>query len=197
MSSPQEVKEHVQKGKQVFALVAMAGAGKSFVASYLRDQRRFPVIRFGDETDRGLAKAGLSLTEDNERTYRENVRKELGMAAYAIKMEPYIDKVLTQSDAVFLDGLYSWEEYLYLKKRYQDIVLISIVSNRKIRYERLSRRDSRPLTNEEAYKRDVSEIEQLKKAGPIAIADYVIENNGTIDELREKIDALLQQLGLV
>ena len=42
------------------------------------------------------------------------LRKELGMAAYAILNRPRIDTALEKSNVV-ADGLYSWEEYLDFK----------------------------------------------------------------------------------
>jgi dephospho-CoA kinase len=180
--------------KQVIALVAMGGAGKSFVASFFRDKYNLPVLRFGDETDRGLAKKNLPPTEENERLYREQLRGELGMAAYALKIEPRIQQALATHNTVILDGLYSWEEYLYLKVKHPQLILVAITSDRAVRYERLTKRGVRPLTKEYAYARDVAEIENLHKGGPIAIADFVIENNGTLEELEEKIKALSQRL---
>lgn len=184
------------KGKNILAIVGMAGSGKSEVIQFAKE-KGFPCIRFGEETDRGLMEAGLPLTEENERVYREKLRKELGMAAYAIKAKPFIDEVLAQGNVVFLDGLYTWEEYLYLRETYRDLLLIAIVANRANRYDHLKKRSTRPLMPKESYERDVAEIEHLNKAPAIAIADYVIENNGTLDELKEKTDALLQRLGLV
>jgi dephospho-CoA kinase len=52
-----------------------------------------------------------------------------------------------------------------------------------IRYPRLAGRPVRPLTAEEAASRDKSEIENLNKGGPIAMADYVIPNEHNLDDL--------------
>jgi hypothetical protein len=38
-------------------------------------------------------------------------------------------------------------------------------------------------------KRDWSEIENLEKGGPIAIADYFIINDGSLEQLHQRIDA--------
>ena len=49
-----------------------------------------------------------------------------------------------------------------------------------IRYKRLESREVRPLTNIESESRDIAEIENIAKAGPIAYADYYILNNGFV-----------------
>ncbi|MCR4393968.1 MAG: AAA family ATPase, partial [Dehalococcoidales bacterium] len=68
---------------KVVAIVGMAGSGKSEVAKIL-ESKGFIRVRFGDITDQEIKKRGLALNEDNERHIREILRKELGMAAYAI-----------------------------------------------------------------------------------------------------------------
>lgn len=183
----------MDKKKKILAIVGMAGSGKSDVARFLAE-KGLPVIRFGQQTDIGLKEKGLPLTEANERAYRVQLRQEVGMDAYAIKAKPSIDEALSQADIVILDGLYSWEEYTYLKREYPQLLLIGVFANRKLRYARLQQRSVRPLEPEAAEKRDIAEIEELHKAGPIALADYVLENNGTVEELKEKTEALLQEL---
>ena len=59
----------------------------------------------------------------------------------------------------------------------EEMIVLSIVVNKKERYLRLENRQIRPLTNIEATKRDITEIENLAKGGPIAYADYYIFNN--------------------
>lgn len=177
------------------AVVGMPGAGKSEAVNILK-QRGFAVIRFGDETDRGLVQQGLPLSAESEKVYREKLRAELGMSAYAQKALPKIEEVQKNSNMIVLDGLYSWEEYLYLKEHFETLQVVGVFANSKTRYERLAKRQIRPLTSAEARKRDIDEIEKLNKGGPIAAADYIIENNGTKEELEKKIDALLQELSL-
>lgn len=184
-----------EKTKRILALVGMSGAGKTVVANLLA-KHGFPFVRFGDETDKGLEEKGLALTEENERHWRQQLRENLGMAAYAIKAKSRIEEMLRTYNVVVLDGLYSWEEYTFLKKEFPTLELICVFAEPQIRYERLVKRKIRPLSIREARQRDIDEIERLNKGGPIAIADYLLENNGTHEELKGKIDALLQQVGL-
>lgn len=176
--------------KIVIALVGMPGAGKSVSCDHYKKQG-FPVLRFGDQTDIGLKELGLPLTEKNERKYREDIRKELGMAAMAIKIEPRVNKAFKESDTVVLDGLYSWEEYTYLTKKFKNLFLICIFARPDIRYERIGKRPVRPLTKKEARSRDIAEIENLNKGGPIAITDFLIKNNKQTDKLFTKLDDTL------
>lgn len=178
---------------KLIAIVGMPGAGKSIAASFFGN-KGLPVLRFGDQTDIGLKELGLPLTEANERSYRENLRRELGMAAMAIKIEPRIQKAREQNNTVVLDGLYSWEEYIFLKERFPSIELLCIYARPETRYERLGRRPVRPLGRKEAEGRDYAEIEYLNKGGPIALADYLIINEGTEEEFCEQLEAYYSSL---
>lgn len=179
----------------IIALVGMPGAGKSVASAHLKD-KGYPILRFGDQTDIGLKEQGLPLTPENEKKYRETLRAELGMKAYAVKIEPRILEALKSATTVVLDGLYSWEEYTYLKSQFPDLVLLAIYATPKLRYQRLSTREIRPLTADQARQRDIAELENLNKGGPIAFADYLITNNASKDELSSQIDQALSFFGI-
>lgn len=180
----------------VIAFVGMPGAGKTEAVIHLQ-RKGIPFVRFGDLTDEGLKKENLSINPVNEQQYRERIRKELGMAAYAIKAEPRIHEILQKGNIVAIDGLYSWEEYKYLKERFPELKVIFIYAEPKIRYERLAKRPIRPLTPDEAKSRDVAEIEKLHKGGSIAIADYLIVNNSSdMGDLHKKLEELFTKLNI-
>ena len=178
---------------KVVAVVGMTGSGKSEVARIFKDGG-FTTVRFGDVTDEEVKKQGLPLNESNERKAREYLRKEHGMAAYAILNRPRIDAALKKSNVV-VDGLYSWEEYLYLKETYNfDFVVVAVWSAPETRYTRLGKRKIRPLTHEEASGRDTAEIENLNKGGPIAMADFTVSNESTLNELKTQVERTIEKL---
>jgi dephospho-CoA kinase len=182
--------------RKVVAIVGMAGSGKSEVASIF-EQNGFSRIRFGDVTDIEIKKNKLELNETNERFFRERLRKELGMAAYAILNRPRIDEALQKTDVV-ADGLYSREEYLDFKSYYaKNFLVVAVFSSPQIRYDRLSKRSLRPLNSQEAASRDRSEIENLNKGGPIAMADYTIQNENKLTDLTLQTEAILKHLRIM
>lgn len=184
------------KNKKLIAVVGMPGAGKSVMAEYLVNQFETTRVRFGDVTDREMDQRGLERNQANERVVRESLRDALGMAAYAIKSEPYIQEALKTNDLVVLDGLYSWEEFLYLKQKYA-VVLICLYARPKIRYQRLLKRKIRSFSSEnEAHERDIAELTHLNKGGPIAIADYLVDNSGEIEKSYQQIDEILEELNV-
>ncbi len=169
----------------VVSIVGMPGAGKSEVARIF-EQSGFTRIRFGELTDREIKRQGLAPGAESERQVRESLRREHGMAAYAKLNRPAIDAALRTGDVV-IDGLYSWEEYLFLKERYgESFRVVAVWAPPRVRYLRLAQRPVRPFTPEEAARRDRTEIENINKGGPIAMADFLIKNSETLAEMTEE-----------
>ena len=178
---------------KVVSIVGMTGAGKSEV-SRVFEENGFTRVRFGDVTDEEIRKRGLELSEKNERYIRELLRKEGGMAAYAKLNLPRIDSALKHSDVV-VDGLYSWEEYTFLKGYYgENFYVVAVWASPRTRYARLTGRANRCLTLEEAVSRDRAELENINKGGPIAMADYTIINESSLESLRKETERIIAGL---
>lgn len=178
--------------RQLIAIIGMPGAGKSEASAFFAE-KGMTILRFGSVIDDGLKEENKTQTPESEKYYREKIRKELGMAGIAIKMLPKIENAIAQND-VILDGLYSWEEYILLKDKFPNLMLLCMYARPEIRYKRLATRKIRPFTLEEAKKRDKDEIEKLNKGGPIAIADYLIKNETTTEDLHEALEAFTKDL---
>lgn len=176
---------------KIVAIVGMCGSGKSIASKYFEDLG-YKNVYFGGVTMEKLKEADLEVTPENEKMMREKLRKELGMGAYAKVLLPRILELSKDYDVV-LDGLYSWSELKILEEEF-DMRTIAIVCDKNLRYDRLSKRDIRPFNNEEAKKRDITEIENIEKAGPIAYADYFIYNNGSMEEYYKRLDEIIKLL---
>lgn len=178
---------------KIIAIVGMCGSGKSVASDYLVE-KGYKKVYFGGVTMEKLKENNMEITPENEKYMREKLREELGMAAYAKILLPRIIEYAEDSDVV-LDGLYSWDEYVVLKDKLGDkLKMIAIIATRSLRYSRLNVRDFRPLTNEEAEKRDIAEIENLAKGGPIAMADYFILNDSTKEDYINSLENILNNI---
>ena len=175
------------------AVVGMCGSGKSVLCDYFC-QLGWSKVYFGGVTMTELKKAGWEVNETNERKMREHLRHTYGMGAFAILLkEEILDKL--QRGNVVLDGLYSWSEYKILKDLLGDnLILLAVVTDCAIRKQRLATRKVRPLTAEEVDNRDLAEIENSEKGGPIAKADHFVVNNGTEAELKAQFDDFIKTL---
>lgn len=164
----------------------MCGSGKSEAVKFFVDSG-YKRVYFGEVVMNEMKRLGLEVNEANERATRENLRKEFGMGAMAVKSLPVIEEFMKHSNVV-IESLYSWEEFRILKDKFGEAFkLITIYTTKDLRYERLLNRPFRPLTNEESKSRDISEIEKLDKGGPIAYTDYLIINDGSLDEMNVEL----------
>ncbi len=94
-----------------------------------------------------------------------------------------------------IDGLYSWEEYTFLKDYYrEDFYVVAVCASPKTRYARLASRPSRCLAPEEAVGRDRAEVENINKGGPIAMADYTIINESSLEDLEKDVRRVTSSL---
>lgn len=175
---------------KIIAVIGMPGSGKSEAVKFFAGNH-YQRVYFGEVVMDEMEKLGLDVNEENERNVRENLRKEFGMGAMAIKSMSKIDS-LVQSSNVVIESLYSWEEFKILKQKYKDsFKLLCIFTTKELRYKRLGDRPFRPLSIIQAESRDYAEIENLDKGGPIALADYNVINDGTIEKLKENLKKYL------
>ena len=89
----------------------------------------------------------------------------------------------------------AWYEYKYLIDKFEDLILICVVTDKKLRYQRVAERKERAFNKEAIIYRDLSEIENLAKGGPIAYADYFILNNGNMDDEINRLKEILKEIG--
>lgn len=188
-NTPQNVK--------LLAIVGMSGSGKSVVVDYLT-KRGFPKIYFGGLLYKEMEKRGIEITPETQGKFREEIRATEGhdwVGRQAVAEAK--DLIAAGQKTIVLDGLYSWTEYKLFKNEFPGcLTVIAVVAPRALRVDRLGRRPERPFTPAEVRARDYSEIEHVEKGGPIAIADYYILNNGTVDDLYAQLSPILTDLGL-
>lgn len=186
--------------KQIVAIVGMPGAGKSEVADFFV-QKGYNYLRLGQLTLDQIKKQELEPTEANERIIRELLRRKHGMAAFAKLNFPKIEEF---KGNVVIDGLYSWEEYLAFKEKYPKMVCLAVYASPETRYSRLKDRAKRhkkdvdlkfrSFSKEETKSRDAAEIEKLHKAGPIAMADFTIVNEGNQQALQDNLEIFFRRI---
>lgn len=189
-----------EKSQIIIAFVGMPGSGKGTCAEYVAEKHNLPIVHFGNMVYDEVQRRGLDNVKD-EKYVREDMRAREGKAVLAKhasrKAKDYFD---AGAQAIVFDGLYSWSEYKYLSHMYGGkLVVIAITAPRRIRYERiLAREDShRKYKNISQIKdRDIAEIENLEKGGPIAFADYTLVNNRTKEELLAELDGILSEIGI-
>lgn len=180
---------------KIVAFVGLAGAGKSTAVEYFAE-KGYPKVYFGGIILKAMEDAGIERTSENQQKFREEIREKEGKDFVAKQIIEQIENLANSGQhRVIADGLYTWTEYQALKSAFPgELEVVAIVAPRHLRYHHLTERAERPLTATEAHDRDITEIEHLEKGGPIAIADHYIINDGSTDDLHQKLDRLIEEL---
>lgn len=182
---------------QLIAVVGMSGSGKSIAVEYLTELG-YPKVHLGNMIYQEMAKRGIERTSDgkSEKAFREMIRKTEGqdwVVRQAIAETK--DLIAAGQKQIVIDGIYSWTEYRAFQHEFPGaLITIAIVTPKALRYERVAKRPDRPFDAEAIRERDYSEIENMEKGGPIAMADYFILNDGSVDDLQTNLKNILKTL---
>ena len=182
---------------KILAIVGMSGSGKSVVVDYLTE-KGYPKVYFGGMIYKEMNRRGIERTADgeSEKRFREMIR-EIEGKDWVVKQVIDETKNLIKAGQkrIVLDGLYSWTEYKALKREFPgQLTVLAVVVPKALRHFRVGKRPERPFNTKEIQERDRSEIENLEKGGPIAMADFYVLNDDTVAKLHDDVDKILKRI---
>lgn len=181
----------------VIAVVGLAGSGKGEATARFA-ARGFTRFGYNDAIYEEMQRLGYDISVHDEviqQRVREGLRKEFGMGVAADRIMPRVEAAVERGENVVIESLYSWSEYKKTKERFGErFRVLSVYAPPKFRYERLRTRPARPISEDSARSRDYTEIENIEKAGPIAMADWTVQNLGTKEEFISEVDALIDKI---
>ncbi len=186
----------------ILCVVGLHGSGKGEVADILSG-RGFAVLDMGDIIREEMARSGIVVTRETDRSFPVELREKRGKDIVAVLTVEKLRKL--DSDDIVLTGIRSTYELDYLRSKVPSLTLVAVETPTEVRFERLRARGrpSDPKTLEEFNERDEREAkanmgsERYRKAGlnaVIAMADYRIANSGTRDELKEAVGKVLSNI---
>ena len=182
---------------KIIAVVGMSGSGKSVVVDYLTE-KGFPKVYFGGMIYKETKRRGIEITADgdSEKRFREMIRETEGKD-WVVKqvIEEAKNLINAGQKRIVLDGLYSWTEYKILNMEFPgQLTVLAVVVPKALRHFRVGKRPERPFNTKEIQERDRSEVENLEKGGPIAMADYYVLNDESVAKLHDDIDVILDRI---
>lgn len=172
---------------KIIAFVGMPASGKGEAAEVAK-KMGYPVVNMGNIIREEAERLGLEPTDENLGGTGTRLRQEEGLSAIARRCVPKLLALTT--DTAVVDGVRNIEEVLLFKEEFgDDFLLIHIDSSTKSRLHRIQMRgrsDDRLMDVEALHIRDEREL-GWGMGGSIENADITIDNNGSIEEFRNKI----------
>jgi dephospho-CoA kinase len=180
----------------IIGLVGPFCSGKDSVGAIL-SEKGFSIFSFGDVLRQEMTRKGLPLVREEIQKFGNQLRKEEGSAAIAKR----IIAEMHPGKNYLVQGFRNPQEVEEFRKL--GFFLITIDAPARVRFERMlsRRREKDPTTYEDFVRLEDKELRGIgESAGGLrikdcmAMADEVIINDGTLDVLERKIDAVLRKL---
>jgi dephospho-CoA kinase len=177
--------------KRVIAISGMPGAGKG-VASEAAKRLGFEVLVLGDVIREETERRGLEPTPQNIGSVMLQIRRDEGPAVVVKRLAPKIQA--SRSRTLIVEGVRSEDELRELRSKFE-VLTVVIHASPKTRFERLLARgrSDDPKTWETFYERDSREL-NVGLCRVIALADVLLVNEGTMDELHSGFYAAMNKL---
>ncbi len=182
-----------QDTKKMICIVGLPGVGKTDATNFFKE-RGLPTISFGQAINDYIDDNHMPHVEKTHKKVRLELRQKYGMAAMAKLNEKKIKKAFKESMTLVIDGLRSWQEYVYLKKAFPKvkIYLVGIYADKKLRWSRSVKRTKRnKLYGED---RDLDELIGINMAPTIAYADFLVKNNFSIEDFHDKLEEVYRMI---
>src|SRR3989338_11418129 len=176
----------------IIGLTGTMGAGKGEIVKILK-QKGFEHYVFSDVLREVAKERNIDPTRENLQKLGAIVKKESGRGILASKL---LKKIKT--DKAVLDGERNVDEIKELKKNGAHI--IGITAPQKVRYQRIKsrKREGDPLTFLQFKRSDNLENRGKTKGQEINNclnhADFIINNNGTLENLKKQVEDILNKI---
>jgi dephospho-CoA kinase len=177
---------------KVIGIVGMPASGKGEF-SRIAAEKGIPVVVMGDAIRKAVTAAGLPLTDENMGKVSSDLRARHGMGAIALITVPEVEA--TGAPVAVIDGIRGSAEVEIFREHFPSFLLVGVKTSFETRLARLGSRgrSDDPASADDLRRRDEREL-GWGLGDALAMADVFFENEGTMDEYREKARHLLDAL---
>ena len=180
----------------IIGVTGTNGAGKGTLPEYLTERHNFTHYSARAFIVEEVGRRGLIVDRTSMNQTANDLRKNHG-AEYVIKQ--LFERAKSTGGDAIIESVRALGEARYLKE--QGAFVVAIDADRKIRYERITKRASETdkVSFEEFCAQEDREMAQeadydMNVGGVMAMADYTLTNDGTLEELHDSIEEMVRVL---
>lgn len=175
---------------RLILLTGMPGSGKEEFLKICMN-RGIRILRMGDFVRSEAVAQGLSLDDQSLGSLAQSKRESEGFDYWARKTVEALDDRIT-----LVDGVRGRAEVALFRREIKNgIVVVAVHASPMTRYKRLlaRARSDAPKSWDEFERRDIREL-RWGLGDVIARADYIIPNEGSLEDLRKYVEAVLDEI---
>ncbi|WP_456474681.1 AAA family ATPase [Candidatus Pyrohabitans sp.] len=177
----------------VIGVMGKIGSGKSEASRYIAKKYNGRIFRFSDILKDILQRLHMELRRENFIALGSALRREFGDGVIARALKQ--DILASDAQVVVVDGV-RYPEEVEMIRSFENSVLVYIHAFSEVRYQRAVERGEKgeaAMGYEEFLKNDSAETEK-RIDELVKLADYRIDNNGTLEELYAALERVLDEL---
>ena len=181
---------------KVLCVTGLPGSGKGVVCEVAKELN-IPCFTMGDDVREEARRRGIPLTSDNLNKLATELREVEGPDAIARRTYlRIVDKLrISQVKLIVIDGVRSLHEVEYFKRKLGDVRIVAVHASPTTRYRRILERSrpGDPKNWDEFRRRDITEL-SWGIGEVIALADYMIVNEGDLESIKREVRRLLEEI---